>query len=70
MSQSQESKPVVMGNHNLNLCSATERTGKCVKYYIRTDVSVTITQQEQAKGLPNAFEIMMASFRTATISSD
>jgi len=56
MSQSQESKPVVVGNHNLNLCSAAELTGKYVKYYVRADVSVTITQQEKAKGLPNAYD--------------
>jgi len=58
MLQSQESKPVVVGNHNLNLCSAAELTGKYVKYNARADVSVTITQQELAKSPPNAFEII------------
>ena len=42
-------------NHNLNLSSAAELTGKYMKYYVRADMMTT--QQEQAKCIPaNAFK--------------
>ena len=47
MSWSEESNSVTVGNHNLNLSSAAELTGKYMKYYVRADV--TNIQQEQAK---------------------
>ena len=45
-----ESNFVIVGNHNLNLSSTAEHTGKYVKYYVRTDM--TTTEQEKAKCSP------------------
>ena len=38
MSQCEESNSVTVGNHYLNQSSATELTGKYVKYYVRADI--------------------------------
>ena len=57
-----------MGNHNLNLSSAVELTGKYVEYYVRADM--TATQQERPKCRPaKAFKIMMYASRTASKNS-
>ena len=45
MSWSEESNSVTVGNHNLNLSSAAELTGKYVKYLL-----CATTQQERAPG--------------------
>ena len=61
MAQSLDSKLVVVGDHSLNLCNAAELVGKYIKYYVRTNV--TITLEEPAKTQVNAFEVMMAASR-------
>ena len=50
-----------MGNHNLNLSSAAELTGKYVKYYVRSDMTIYHSAR--------AGKIMMDASRTASKNS-
>jgi len=65
MSRSEESYSITVGNHNLNLFSSAELTGKYVKYYVKADMITT--QQECVKCSPaSTFKIIMDASRTAS----
>ena len=63
MSKSAESKFIVVGDHNLNLCSAAEFTGKFIKYYVSMIESSDEDREPESEIRVDAFQVMMSASR-------
>ena len=69
MSQSEESNSITACNHNLNLSSAAELTGKYVKYYVRADMTIPLSKNGQNAAQQMLSKIVMDASRIALKTS-
>lgn len=65
--QSLESKFIVVGNHNLNLCSAAELNGKFVKANESSNQETQATTSLENDRAISAFNVMMSASRRLPI---